>query len=144
MADVAGVSTFTTTGVQGLAAPVEEPDALDEDRAAEERAAVQLETDGATGDPTGNPQTASAVVQVGDTPSNNQTGPESQTSAATATTATQPQDRVVLSAEATAATETEPGENTVLATAENGTGNTNGANQNGATQALGQIIDIFV
>ncbi|MBT5667301.1 MAG: hypothetical protein HOJ06_18330, partial [Rhodospirillaceae bacterium] len=88
MADVAGVSTFTTTGVQGLAAPVEEPDALDEDRAAEERAAVQLETDGATGDPTGNPQTASAVVQVGDTPSNNQTGPESQTSAATATTAT--------------------------------------------------------
>lgn len=138
MADVAGVSRLTTTGAQGLAAPApentdQEPDGLNEGRAAERQTTAQLESGSVGGDTA----PATTVVQTGQTSPNNQTGQDSQTTAVTDTT--QPQDQVVLSSEGAAAAETVSNDNFVAATPENGTGNTNGA-----TQALGQIIDVFV
>jgi hypothetical protein len=152
MADVAGVSTFSTTGVQGITPEPE--DSGEQELASDEQTVVQLET----GDATGDTETATAAVQVGDTELNtgdDQTGSE-QVSVATPSTQTtqtqtsEPVDQVEISAEGTVAaqaadslTSTSDDSTGGAVAANQNTGNTSGTTQSNASQALGQIVDVF-
>ena len=148
MADVAGVSTFSSSAVQGFTPSSNSSDGLDTDRAAEEQTVVQLETEGATG----GTDLATAVTQFGQTSlnANDGGGASTTTTAATdTTTATaQTQDTVELSSEGTvaaqaAASATTTSENGPSATAFEDSGNSEDANQSEASQTLGQVVDVF-
>ncbi|MBL4721585.1 MAG: hypothetical protein JKY20_10700 [Alphaproteobacteria bacterium] len=147
MADVAGVSAFSTSGIQGFTPASTNTDGLDDDRAAEEQAIAQLETE----DATGGTDLASAVTQTGQTPLNADDGGTGGGTTATTETTTataQTQDSVQLSAEGTVAAQaavsaTTTSENGPGATAVEDTGNSAGNNQTEAAQTLGQVVDVF-
>lgn len=149
MADVAGVSAFSTSSVQGFTPTSNATDGLETDRAAEEQTVVQLETEGATG----GTDLATAVTQSGQTSLNANDGGTGGGTSTTATTDTttataQTQDTVQLSSEGTvaaqaAASATTTSENGPSATAFEDTGNSEGDNQTEASQTLGQVVDVF-
>ena len=138
MADVAGVSAFSTSSVQGFTPTSSDSSGLDTDRAAEEQTVAQLETESATG----GTDLATAVTQSSQTTLNANdggTGGGTATATTDTTTATaQTQDTVELSSEGTVAAQA-----AASATAFEDTGNSEGDNQSEASQTLGQVVDVF-